>query len=234
LDTEQQSKFAHGSTFFTAEYGVHVAAIEVWEKAHFVAALARSLTFIKNPVQWWTYLQGGIRQIDESDYSTILAGLVAMAPPSTAEGLAGQSPFALEAQLEEFIEHNWSKINWGSGLELYQRGEQKGRQFPAGTWSIDFLAIDPKENGLVVIELKQGQSSDAAVGQILRYLNWVRKNVAASRQKVRGIIIAREIDDSLRFRGSRDTECHGENVRRYFLASVCGARIEKVSFSFSA
>jgi hypothetical protein len=56
----------------------------------------------------------------------------------------------LEAHLEDFITRNWSKISWGAALELYQDGEQTGQQFPAGTWSIDFLAVDRKKNELVV------------------------------------------------------------------------------------
>jgi restriction system protein len=84
-------------------------------------------------------------------------------------------------------------------LELYRDGEQTGQQYPAGTWSIDFLAADKKANELVVIELKRGQTSDATVGQVLRYMSWVRENVATEGQSVRGIIVASEIDDALRY-----------------------------------
>jgi RecB family endonuclease NucS len=84
-------------------------------------------------------------------------------------------------------------------LELYREGDQTGRQFPAGTWSIDFLAVDAKASELVVIELKRGQTSDATVGQVLRYMTWVRKNLAVKDQNVRGIIVASEIDEALRY-----------------------------------
>lgn len=84
-------------------------------------------------------------------------------------------------------------------MELYHEGEQTGRQYPASTWTIDFLAVDKKTNELVVIELKRNQTSDATVGQVLRCINWVKKNLAAPNQKVRGIIVANEIDDALRY-----------------------------------
>ena len=107
--------------------------------------------------------------------------------------------FALEAHLEEFIAHNGTRIAWGSTLRLFRDGEQTGRQYPASTRSVDFLAIDEITNELVVIELKRGQTSDATVGQVLRYINWVRENVATSGQNVRGIIIASEVDEALRY-----------------------------------
>jgi hypothetical protein len=153
-------------------------------------ALAPNLRFVKNPAQWWTHLQGGIRQVEETDYPMIASRFAPAETPSrVAEELAARSLFALEAHLEEFIAHNWSKISWGTALDLYREGGQTGRQFPAGTWCLDFLAVDPKMNALVVIELKRGQTSDATVGQVLRYINWVREHVAVQGQDVPGIII---------------------------------------------
>ena len=51
----------------------------------------------------------------------------------------------------------------------------------------------------VVIELKRGKTSDSTVGQLLRYMAWVDENLATIGKRVRGIIIAREIDDALRY-----------------------------------
>ena len=172
--------------------------IETWNQPRPVVALAPQLDFIEDARQWWTYLQGGVRQIGETDYAKIIAGIVTQ-PAPTNEQLAAQSLFALEAHLEEFIAHNWSRISWGANLKLFQDGEETGRQFPAGTWSIDFLAIDQTNNDLVVIELKRGKTSDATIGQILRYISWVRENIASPGQNVRGIIIASEVDDALRY-----------------------------------
>jgi hypothetical protein len=47
--------------------------------------------------------------------------------------------------------------------------------------------------------LKRGRSSDSAVGQVLRYIGWVDENLARPGQKTRGIIIAKEVDDALRY-----------------------------------
>src|SRR5205814_912608 len=100
------------------------------------------------------------------------------------------SQFALEAHLEEFIDKNWGRIDFGVPLQKYEVEDQSGRQFPAGAWSIDFLCIDKANHDLVVIELKRGRSSDSTVGQTLRYIGWVEENLAQGDQQVRGLIIA--------------------------------------------
>ena len=159
-----------------------------------------SLRFIENKEFWGGYLQGGVRQVSEDDFKTIIGEKSLVEQIVASKDMESQTEFALEAHLEEFIYQNWEKISWGSKLELYKTEEQDGRQFPAGaSWSIDFLAIDKSTNDLVVIELKKGKTSDAAVGQLLRYISWVKEKVASNVQNVRGIIIAKEVDDALRY-----------------------------------
>ena len=104
------------------------------------------------------------------------------------------SKFAYEKDLQNFLAKNLSLIE--PGLSLYMEEEISGIEFPAGNRSIDILAIDNKNN-YVVIELKVSRGYDRVVGQILRYMAWIRKNHAEEGQKVRGIIIAREISDDL-------------------------------------
>ena len=52
-------------------------------------------------------------------------------------------------------------------------------------------------DSFVVIELKKGRPSDQVVGQILRYMGWVKKNLCASGQAVKGLVICREPDPKL-------------------------------------
>jgi restriction system protein len=140
-----------------------------------------------------------VRQIPEEDFRTILGEKTLVEQITASRDIESQPEFALEAHLEKFIYDNWDKINWGSKLGLYKTEEQDGRQFPAGPWSIDFLAVDKGTNDLVVVELKRGKTSDATVGQILRYINWIKENVANENQHVRGVIIASEVDDALKY-----------------------------------
>lgn len=201
LTKKETERFGHENDFFISKYGVGLETIEIWDEPHLVKILIPDLSFIENKDYWGTYFQGGVRQISEKDYLTITAGVQSTLTQqlSSAEDIENQSEFALEAHLEEFLFRNWSNVNWGSKLELYETQDQIGRQFPAGTWSIDFLAIDSDTGDFVVIELKKGKTSDAVVGQTLRYISYVREEIAQANQKVRGIIVAREIDDGLRY-----------------------------------
>jgi RecB family endonuclease NucS len=81
-------------------------------------------------------------------------------------------------------------------LLAYNTGE--GQQYPTSIGNIDLLAVDRQKNEFVVIELKKGRSSDVAVGQILRYMGWVKANLAKE-FGVRGIIISKEKDEQLEY-----------------------------------
>jgi hypothetical protein len=102
--------------------------------------------------------------------------------------------FAYEKDLQNFLAKNLSLIE--PGLSLYVEEEISGIEFPVGNRFIDILALD-RGNNYVVIELKVSRGYDRVVGQILRYMAWIRKNHAEESQKVRGIIIAREISNDL-------------------------------------
>ncbi len=201
LSDSQKKEYGHGKQFYTTDYGVLLEEIDIWHNPKNVEELVPKLKFIENKEFWFSYFQGGVRQITEEDFKTIIGEreTTLVEQMVTSKDIESQTEFALETHLEEFIYQNWSNINWGSGIELYKTDEQDGRQFPAGTWSIDFLAIDKDKNDLVVIELKRGKTSDSTVGQLLRYINWVKENVAEKGQNVRGIIIARDVDDALNY-----------------------------------
>ena len=110
--------------------------------------------------------------------------------------------FVMEKYLEEFLEENFDRIDFGAKLELYQDEENTGRQYPTPVGNIDLLAIDRNKKEFVIIELKKGRSSDVVVGQILRYMGWVKENLAVNeydQYNVRGIIISKEKDDRLEY-----------------------------------
>jgi restriction system protein len=49
-----------------------------------------------------------------------------------------------------------------------------------------------------IVELKKGRASDVVVGQILRYMGFVREELAEEGQTVKGVVIA--LDDDQRIR----------------------------------
>jgi hypothetical protein len=108
-------------------------------------------------------------------------------PTSSAE-------FAYEADLRNYLAKNLSLIE--PGLKLYSEEEITGVEFPVGGRFIDILAVD-STNALVVIELKVSRGYDRVVGQLMRYMAWIKKNQAEPGQQVRGVIVAREITEDL-------------------------------------
>ena len=63
--------------------------------------------------------------------------------------------------------------------------------------SIDILARDRKTNSYVVIELKKNQTSDDTVGQVARYMGWIKAKKRDN--NVKGVIIAAEFDEKLEY-----------------------------------
>jgi restriction system protein len=64
---------------------------------------------------------------------------------------------------------------------------------------MDILAFEPASKSFVVIELKKGRPADQVVGQILRYMGWVKKNLCKNGQSVKGLVICRDSDDKLSY-----------------------------------
>jgi restriction system protein len=108
------------------------------------------------------------------------------------------SVFALERHLEDFLVENWKNTELGKAYDLYQDGDNIGRQFPTDTGPIDLLAISKDKKELLVVELKKGRASDSVVGQIQRYMGYVVEKIAEENQTVKGVIIA--LEDDLRIR----------------------------------
>jgi RecB family endonuclease NucS len=105
----------------------------------------------------------------------------------------------MERLLEDFLEKNLEHIE--NGLKLYH-DEKKipGRQYPTDVGTIDLLCID-KDQTFVIIEIKKEKGSDKTIGQITRYMGWVKQNLADN-QEVRGIIVVHEVDERLEYSAS--------------------------------
>ena len=119
--------------------------------------------------------------------------------PSVVDS-AGASEFAYERDLRNFLAKHLSLIE--TGLRLYEEEGITGIEFPVGGRYIDILAID-SSNNFVVLELKVSRGYDRVVGQLLRYMAWIEKHQADPGQKVRGVIIAKEISEDLLLACSR-------------------------------
>lgn len=107
--------------------------------------------------------------------------------------------FGMESHLEDFLIANWSKTIFGQNYDLiYEEGDLVSQQYQTAVGEIDILAISKDQQEYLVIELKKGRTSDAVVGQILRYMNWIKENLAKEKM-VKGAIIILETDTKLSY-----------------------------------
>ncbi len=122
-----------------------------------------------------------------------------LTPPDIEEaqdmGPQASSESAYEHDLRDYLARNLHILE--PSLRLYSDEGIAGVEFPAGGRFIDILAID-KSGSYVVIELKVSKGYDRVIGQLLRYVSWIKKNHAESGQAVRGMIIAKQIGEDLR------------------------------------
>ncbi|MDE1871190.1 MAG: DUF1016 family protein [Candidatus Micrarchaeota archaeon] len=134
----------------------------------------------------------------ESDLNTLLeyyAKTVSI-PQISSQPEYSQGIFYMEKQLEDFIIENWERTDFGKKYDLIiEDGELVSQQYKTDIGPIDILAKDKKNNNFVVIELKKNQTSDDTIGQIARYMGWIRDKMGDN--NVRGIIIAGAYDKKL-------------------------------------
>jgi hypothetical protein len=137
---------------------------------------------------------------------------------TTSAPTAVSSPvFALERHLHEFLEENWEHTALAKEWALLEdeHGDLLGSHYRTGqVGEIDLLAKHRSAERWLVIELKRDDTTDATVGQLLRYMGWVRKNLAKD-GKVEGAIICRDIDLQMQYAVGelKDVACYTYQVQ---------------------
>jgi len=144
----------------------------------------------------WSPNMGGSSKISERDYQVIMG----LQPDvfSKASEPQEEMEFALEKYLEDFIWDNWDKIDFGEKLTKFvdEDGNEGKQYYTEDAGYIDILAKDSKGN-FVIFELKKGRKNDEVIGQILRYVGWVRKKLAIKGEEVRGMVVVGAKDSKL-------------------------------------
>lgn len=129
----------------------------------------------------------------------VLAGVPLPISEFEYEEVEDPAAFALEKHLEDFLVANWDATDLGKAHQIYSEdGIKVGKQYMTDTGPLDILAVSNDGSELLVIELKRGRASDYVVGQIQRYMGYVKDELAEPNQTVRGVIIALDDDQKIR------------------------------------
>lgn len=115
---------------------------------------------------------------------------------------ASEPSFSLEYQLRDFLASNLNTISIdGKRLRLFVDATGRdGIEFPSAVGPIDILAVDNEES-FFVFELKRSNSSDRTIGQLARYMGWVKQTIGRDKD-VFGIIVAKSISKNLKYAAS--------------------------------
>jgi hypothetical protein len=147
----------------------------------------------RGKLEWYDPAKQGPWRIVETD-----TGLMKVEPGDDSDppvAVDEHHGFAAEAHLRDYLAGHLSDIE--PGLQLYIQDDIDGIEFITDVGRIDILAVDSNGN-LVVIELKVDQAPDKVVGQLMRYMGWVKRHVAGGKI-IRGIIIGQSISDKIRY-----------------------------------
>jgi len=141
-----------------------------------------------------------LAEFSEEQFRSVVEGSgPPIAPQETEPEVEDASEFVLEKYLEEFIVSNFDTIFQGRLRVFVDAEGNDGQQYVTDIGPIDILAIEEKTKAFVVIELKKGRPSDRVVGQVLRYMGWVKQNLCENGETVRGLVICREHDPKLTY-----------------------------------
>jgi len=102
--------------------------------------------------------------------------------------------FKTEHELRNYLSNHWLDTPFSLNWDLYA-AEYDTKEIGR----IDLLAKEKTGDKWLVIELKQHKSSDNTLGQILRYMGWVKHHKAEEDQSVYGVILSPCDDVLLRY-----------------------------------
>ncbi len=157
-------------------------------KQAFLFSLGRGRYRIWDPEQDgnWEVTDSGVRLVDD-----------AIEEIEDDELNMQSTALSFERDLEKSLSVNIKQLE--AGLEIYNKDDLVGLQLDTGVVGrLDILANDAEGN-LVVIELKAGEAGDLVCGQLLRYMGWVKRELADEGQKVRGMIVANSFKNKLKY-----------------------------------
>jgi hypothetical protein len=145
---------------------------------------------------WFTYLSLAIERAESQKKAKeiVKEAKGKLKPEEEKEIIRKQ----IEKGIEDFFVGRLYQIEEGLKLLEKNAGDKLGRQFSTPIGLIDLLCLDNNRT-YVVIEIKADEAEDSAFGQILRYMGWIHRNIKGGKDNVRGIILASEFTEKVRY-----------------------------------
>jgi hypothetical protein len=176
--------------------GVEVYPMKEWLRQHpdYIPAGLDGMTSTSHELRNGLKKMGWSVQVTDTEVRLIMPGGTGL--ESTIKEVLGheseeddelQQAFALEYQLRDFLAQNLGTVRVeGRKLKLFVDATGRdGIEFPTAVGPIDILAIDDS-GAFVVFELKRARSPDHAIGQLTRYMGWVKQTIGRD-TKVRAL-----------------------------------------------
>ena len=133
-------------------------------------------------------------RLSELHPSMVLAGADAVILSEPKDVQEDPDDVLLESAIEQFLVDHWDETPFAErGVQLHEQ------QYTIPTGIVDLLGWQRQRRAWWVIELKRGKAEDRVIGQLLRYTGWMREEYLRAKQDVRGVILAREASDKLKY-----------------------------------
>lgn len=124
----------------------------------------------------------------------------------TIEDTEGTGEFVKERHLQQYLVNHWERMGLSERWGIYSDADdpQAGVEFSTGIGRPDILLTHTSDARVCILELKKGSTSDQAVGQLLRYVGWVREHLedlegVSTDAEVEGRLIVSEPSEKLEY-----------------------------------
>ena len=146
--------------------------------------------------------------LDLWDLDALLGYIVGIEedPQETLEDAEASGEFVKEQHLQQYLVNHWEQMELSEQWEIYSDADdpEAGVEFSTGIGRPDILLTHTSEARVCILELKKGSTSDRAVGQLLRYVGWVRDHLedlegVSDDADVEGRLIVNEPSEKLEY-----------------------------------